>query len=457
MKFLTTKEATHFGVPQRIQVSGFLLILGAILVYWGLSLFFIFGSMGRTGAILVGSTLIGIATLMRTGPRLSHYFIFLLGSITYFALLLMLTRIQGHAEWIFARNVTYSILAFSLFICGYILGSERPAFNNTTSHWLFIPVVLALIGTQLIYARSMQTYITIARARATRSDFGGAEVDPISLAFTAGCLATICLGLALVNKTLMKRILYFAGFFLLILIMLSSASRGATVWMAVTLVITVLLIRRHRYFNLKHKMAILVAVIVAIPALILLYHFNTALAQRIDILWDRMGAMFTLFDDSAYNQQDVSNGRNRLWMHYLGDPAAWLVLGEKQYSGYPHNLWLEAVVRYGLLGLPLLIIFIYTFAKLMIDAIRARIPADGEFIIMALLFTFAYLSNLTSLSITVNRALFLGTGYFLGYYLVAKKRRHRPPVSEAPAHAMPNAHLLPNARRMPPPLNQPKA
>lgn len=435
MKFLTTKEANRLGIPSRIQISGLFLIVGLILTYWSMSLFFMLGSRGRIGALMLGSLLVGIATLLRVGPRLASHFPFLLGATAYFVSLLALSKMQGHAEWYDTRLLIYSFVAFGFFVCGYLLGSERPFFNNASSHWLLVPLAGACVFTQLLFARSMQSVDLITRQTGGRGDFGAAEFNAVGVAFTAGCLAAIFLGLTFINRKLLKRVTFFIAFCFVTLIMLASASRGATLWLVITCGLSLIMIRKQNYFSSKHKMLLLVAVAVGIVITVIFYNFNTAVATRLDVLANRLSGLLSIFDDSLYNQ-DVSNGRRAIWTFYLSDPSAWLPFGQEHYSDYPHNLWLETIVRYGFLGIPLLCLFLYVFARIVIDALRARVPSDGEFVIIAVLFFFAYMSNMTSLSFSGNRALVLGLGYFLGYYVHLKRQR----ALAMSASAIPHTH-----------------
>ena len=92
--------------------------------------------------------------------------------------------------------------------------------------------------------------------------------------------------------------------------------------------------------------------------------------------------------------------------------------------GYPHNQWLEILVRYGLLGVPLLLFSIFVFSKTMVRGLFGRYHLSPEWYFMALIFIFAYLQSLTSLRLDVNRVLWLGLGYMCGYaYLHAANVR----------------------------------
>jgi len=155
-----------------------------------------------------------------------------------------------------------------------------------------------------------------------------------------------------------------------------------------------------------------------------LYNANYAIAERIDILIDRFTQMFDLFN--KYGRGDASvSARQYTWSSYLSTIEQWIIFGEKRQSGYPHNQWLEMFVKFGLLGTPMFLMSIILFFKISWSAVREKLHPDIEFSIITTLFMFGYLSSMTSLSLQVNRVMWLGFGYLLGFYLQRSKRQNR--------------------------------
>ena len=65
------------------------------------------------------------------------------------------------------------------------------------------------------------------------------------------------------------------------------------------------------------------------------------------------------------------------------------------------------------------------FVRLGWDVLTRKMHPDVEFSLIATLFVYSYLQSITSLSLHVNRALWLGFGYLLGYFIERSRRRRR--------------------------------
>jgi O-antigen ligase len=114
-----------------------------------------------------------------------------------------------------------------------------------------------------------------------------------------------------------------------------------------------------------------------------------------------------------------------MWHSYASTFEQWIVFGEKGYVGYPHNQWVEILARFGLLGIPMLVMSIVLFCRVCWDVVTRKIHPDVEFSLIAILFVYSYLQSMSSLSLQVNRALWLGFGYLIGYFVEQSKRRRR--------------------------------
>ena len=105
------------------------------------------------------------------------------------------------------------------------------------------------------------------------------------------------------------------------------------------------------------------------------------------------------------------------YRHIVGH---WWLNGLPKYNSYPHNQWLEIAVRFGMLGLPFLIFSLWSGTKALQRLIRGGPGLSREELVVYTLFVFAYLQSMSSLSLQVNRVLFLGFGYVLGAHAAQK-------------------------------------
>ena len=81
-----------------------------------------------------------------------------------------------------------------------------------------------------------------------------------------------------------------------------------------------------------------------------------------------------------------------------------------------NNQYLEILVRFGLLGIPLLVFSLFVIGQFINSFLLKKKQKDFELALISAIFLFAYLSSLSSLNLEMNRAMWLGLGYFFGYF-----------------------------------------
>jgi O-antigen ligase len=250
--------------------------------------------------------------------------------------------------------------------------------------------------------------------------FAEATLNPVGVAFANSCLAIVFVVLGILSKSLWRKSLFILAAALAFFVVLSSASRGAVIWSLGALGFFLVLNRHQRYLSPKGVCWILLGCALTVPVLVVLYKTNYGVAERIDVLFARFEQMFNSLLGRGH---DMSlSARSMMWDYYLSNFGQWILIGEKGYTGYPHNQWIEIGARFGLLGVPMFLASIYIFGRLILSVLRRRhVHLDLEYSIIATLFVFGYLQSMTSLSLQVNRVLWLGFGYALGTFLL---RRH---------------------------------
>jgi O-antigen ligase len=267
-------------------------------------------------------------------------------------------------------------------------------------------------------------YVKLISFEGSERGYGDTTLNAVGVAFANTCLGLVFLMLAILNENLLRKALYLlvaaAAFF----VVLSSASRGAIIWGSLAMCFFFTLNRHRGYLSGRGLLAALISMALILPASVVLYQANYAIAERFDILIDRFTQMYDLFNKYGGRDSSVS-ARQTYWTSYLSTIDQWIIFGEKGQYGYPHNQWLEIFVKFGLLGIPMFLMSIVLFLKISWSAVCEKLHPDIEFSIIATLFMFGYLSSLSSLSLQVNRVMWLGFGYLLGYYLQRPKRQNR--------------------------------
>ena len=252
--------------------------------------------------------------------------------------------------------------------------------------------------------------------------FGETGLNPVGVAYANTCLCFIFLVLGFLNKRFVIKSIHLLTACFAFGVIMTSASRGAVIWGLCAIVYFLLLNRHLSYFSPKNLFFVAVICVVLVPVILLIYNTNYAVSERINILMNRFEGMYnTLFGIGVHSVVDLStDSRQFYWNHYFSIIDQWIFLGERGYKGYPHNQWLEILVRFGFLGVPILFISIFLFIRLSLDTLLQRFRPDIEYSIITVLFVFGYLQSMTSLSLQVNRVLWLGFGYVLGGFIARR-------------------------------------
>lgn len=396
----------------KILLSGpILLFWGVVLMYWSQPLFFTLGQKGRLGTLFLGFSLVMLATIRRVGRfrrRLNHAILFI--APCYFGMLLLLSYGQEHLS-LTLQNVLFQIVCWALFIAGYYLAKVRCVDWEWEDSWLQLVACVAVI---VVMFRFLD-FVRVISFYGTERGFGESQLNPVGAAYVAMVLA-----LAFLYRTVSSRHLLFKPIYLLIAVLcclavVSTGSRGAPLWGVISVLFLGVVIFRRRLIriNLKLFLKILLAFVVAVPVILYILQSNFAIGERFDILVKRFIKLFEVFQGGTGGKSVAA--RSYSWVFYLNTVPEWWFLGKRGYSGYPHNQWLEIVVRYGVLGIPMLLVSIFVLGRTLWFGLSAKYVVSQEWLFVCLLFLFAYLQSMTSLSLDANRILWLGLGYMMGY------------------------------------------
>ena len=418
---MSDQNLRDFELPKLYKYSGLFVIIGLVMLHWSQAMYFVGGQSARMGSLVIGFGLIVGAAFLRAGGQIGKHLPFVVLTGSYFILLAMLTRFQDHAIWYDRTQQIFTVVCLILFWVGYILAREkRHDFVSANQLSLVGLGVLAL----LCLVRFLG-YVKLISFEGSARSFGDTTLNPVGVAFANTCLGLVFLMLAMLNKNLLRKALYLLVAFAAVFVVFSSASRGAIIWGSLAMVFFCVLNRHRGYLTGRSLVVTLLSMALLLPGLVVLYQSNYAIAERLDILIDRFTQMFDLFRKYGGDSDQSVSARQYAWSSYLSTIDQWIIFGEKRQYGYPHNQWLEIFVKFGLLGTPMFLMSIILFFKISWSALREKLNPDVEFSIITTLFMFGYLSSMTSLSLQVNRVMWLGFGYLLGFYLQRSKRQNR--------------------------------
>ncbi|MDB4345883.1 hypothetical protein OAA45_01000 [bacterium] len=387
-----------------------LFYLGVLILFGNGAVSHVLGSVGRYGALALGFGLICFSAIvrMRRSPNGNYLMLPIIGSL-YCGVLLMNSMIQQQSTVGGSIPIIFSMVIVALFIAGYFMGLSSPVESQRPSG--------RLAGLFAILA-GISTFGYIGFVKAVTFQGGSRDLDtgnPVGIAYIFTVFLMVLLYLILTHRILWVRFACVFAASMAGLVVVTTGSRGAV--LSGTLAIIVIgaggLITRQVKLKLKTVSLGLFFVLVAGALLTYLVQTNYAIGERLDFMVKRFENVYrTLLGQSS----DMSTmGRLHRYNSYLQTIDQWILNGEKGYSGYPHNQWLECLVRFGLLGVPLLGLSIYTFIRTSWFTFLSRQVKCLEWYLFALIFFFSYCQSMTSLSLEINRSLWLSMGFLVGY------------------------------------------
>ena len=385
-------------------------------------MYFVAGNTARMGSLAVGFGLICWSAWLRGKWNVFHHLPFVIVSGAYFTALVILSIFQQHTIWYNDTQQIFVLVCIVLFWAGYILAREKRQDFVSANQWSLVGVA----GIAIICLLAFLRFVKDISFQGSERGFGETTLNPVGVAYANTCLGLVFLVVGMLNKNLIRKGVHLLAGCLAFGVVLSSASRGAVIWGACAIVFFLLLNRHRKYLSWKNVLITLFACALLTPVIVVLYKTNYAISERLDILIERFDQMLRSLFGGGQARTDVSlSARQLMWDSYISTFDQWIIFGEKGYTGYPHNQWVEMLARFGLLGIPMLVMSIVLFFRLGWDAVIRKMHPDVEFSLIATIFMYSYLQSMTSLSLQVNRALWLGFGYLLGYYIERRKQGRR--------------------------------
>ncbi len=322
-------------------------------------------------------------------------------------------------------NVIFTGIAAGFFINGVMWASPRKSFSqneikyffNKIGSYLLLPLVLILLLSTNEYSNYLKYSINLmGGGRELSLDTG----NPVGVAYANGIASIVFLFITLNVKGLIFKGASFLGMLLSLFIVISTASRGASLFLILTsLLYFIVYIRMLQRENNLQKVAKRIFIGgVAILVFFSIYFFLQR--ENFLVLFDRVSVLFSRFSDAfnyleGLNDDRSTGGRFEVYKYHLNYFSEWIIFGEKNYTPYPHNLFLEIIMRLGLIGLPLVFVFIYINLKTFLNLFNKSFYKTVDWYFFSFLFFFSFLQSMTSLSLEINRGIWISLGFLLAY------------------------------------------
>jgi len=244
------------------------------------------------------------------------------------------------------------------------------------------------------------------------------ELNPVGLAYVHGLLFLINFTLfkSQFSKTLIIKFVLVLAQFLTIIAIFVTLSRGALIYLLFILVFIFL-----TKFKFNNKLILSFGKIMLLFFLLtslffLLSNFFPIILDKVSDLGNRFDNLFT-FKGHTRTLDSSSQARWRFYVVFYQELNDFIIFGKKNYSPYPHNQFIEIIMRWGLIGIFLLVFSIFNFFKSFRILKYYSIYNHSFIFLILMLFIFSYLQSMTSLSLEMNRFLWLGFGFIFGFPL----------------------------------------
>jgi len=376
-----------------------------------LSFFFVFGlflgAVSPTAVVLGGNplriaTLAGGISLVLLSVLSGIVRAFYTETLTPWALLLLV------AATIETFSVVNSQFGYSInsvlfrLICYTYAGSgltfAEPTLRKYTRSSLAFEL---LIGSVALICSALWLLSANASGQGAQRFFGDDDAfSPVGLAFSFGTASVLCFTVGVFAHSWLGRIASMQGAAGLLLCVLSTGSRGAIV--AVMFTMGLLMLVRIR--ELIRSPSSIVAVVVLAAGLAFAIKSVPAISEQGQFVLDRFYSIANAEDDMALVERQVYRD------HYFANAKTWVLTGDPRYgeTGYPHNLFIELFVRFGVpVGLLFSLLVIASACRFFLW-LSSRTISESSFLpaLIGLIGIYSLVISQFNLSLEVNRPLF---------------------------------------------------
>lgn len=382
-----------------------LLMMGVFLMY---SSTFYIGGMGAHGRIAVLA--MGFA-MMVFASFFSSMRVLLKGAYVFlaaFVLCLHMLLLEHHTLEDF-RSVSFYIILVYYCFSGVVLVEFLKRKQSIDLEALYsFTAITGFISSSIwfIFIRNQTFYLQVGR------NSGDESLHPVGVSYVSSIVLLFLIHIVLYSKRNYCRILSLVGVLLLVNTLVLSASRGAIFSFVLALLLMMIQGRK----RLRGFVPVfIVASFLVMFAWIL--NVNEYYSENISYLLNR----FTLNDGESI--REFTSERDIIWGYYIEQFDDFWLLGLPRYGNYiyPHNLFLEAWVRFGLVGI---VAAIALTVSIVVSVVRSVFVEFDELEkLLVVLGVYAFLNAQFNLSLDLNRILFLVMPPFF-YMSIRRKNSH---------------------------------
>jgi O-antigen ligase len=381
--------------------NNFLLtILGIFFMAWSTSAYFLFGASAKLTALFIGFSMIVYSctkfdVLRKWG---GHLFI-----QAIFFLLLIALAIINDQETLDRIDIIFAAICFFMFTSGFLLKKNKSFLTQTLQLNVVIYLIIyagCLFSAFIFYQKQS---VLFSESILGVRDLGDESLNPVGVAYNHALLFILVTWSLSANQKKWLFLLGLSAATSTLLVVSLTLSRGAVTYLILLGLLLVL-----RFVISKGVIKIFYwGVILISISLGMLNYLSTN--NLIEAKWNSLEARF----DRVGQSSDESINKRADFYGSFSDNVLDYSFGQYNYRPYPHNQFLEIIMRWGLFGLPLLIISLLSLYKslnwIILNHSENLNTIHG---LIILLFLFCFFQSMTSLSLEMNRFLWFGFGYF---------------------------------------------
>jgi len=405
--------------PGFLSTNSFL--LGLFLLVWSMNGYFIGGDSLKTLLLFLGFIILVVSTLtLKFDVRMFNFFLKTL------VILLIYWGIAFINDQKTLDKVTliFDIVCLVLLNCGYVISKNIKYFAKVSPKLVFFICFLTIIGAYL-FIKFQAAITAFEGVEGGRVSVKGDDnsVNAIGLAYVNSIMFFIFFNLLTSFRfKFFLRCMLWVSIFCCLFVIFSASARGALLF----IVVVMLLKYSYKFKSAKSLFSFAINFVIISIALVLITKMLFVIFPVIEGKFMKsMDRFQSLFDSvNSSNKSDASsNVRLHIYNNFFENLDNFILFGEEKYHVYPHNQLMEIIQRWGLFfGGVLLFFNISNFFK-GITILVKKIETSPLQSLFALTLVFSFLQSMTSMSLEMNRIMWLSLGVIYGVSLKEDKKQ----------------------------------
>lgn len=382
-------------------------ITAVFLLIWSVNAYIILGNIGKYFALFGGFILMIFACF--SNHQLKQRDVsFFLKSLFFYIIFLSIAIVKN--QNLDQTGFIFGFICFSLLNIGFYIGSSKLFSVSLKNSQIILFAFLALLGSYMFYVKQSSTFSSTTSF--VGRGVGDEMLNPNGVAYTQSLVFLFLFWLLFQTTNKKIKTLLVISIVSVLLILFMTSSRGATLSLLLLLVLF--------YFNtlLKTKSGIkdffryMLFTILILGLFIYLGSKIPFISSKLEFMVDRFTS---LFDFISEKEQDRSIDDRALMYNNFYENWGDYLFGQYNYIGYPHNIYMEIFMRWGVFGFVLMFLITKYFLKAKTLINKPYLTGSNKIIfLMATFFVFSVLQSLTSLNLEMNRSLWLSLGFMIG-------------------------------------------